>query len=138
VYQTLDPVFCAVPTQSFLARSKYDAAPGASGATTAAVVDAVAVVAAVDAVAAGAATARPPRTAVHAAKVMKRRPGAIAKPPSSRLRAEDTSADWQSGLGPEGSELAARALVELSPTQRARQVTIRKYWAWLHVVWSCM
>jgi hypothetical protein len=33
VYQTFDPGPAAVPTQSFLARSKYDGAPGAPGAT---------------------------------------------------------------------------------------------------------
>src|ERR1700746_4042131 len=32
VYQTLDPVFSAVPTQSVRARSKYDPAPGPPGA----------------------------------------------------------------------------------------------------------
>src|SRR5215469_1205597 len=35
VYQTLDPVPAAVPRQSFLARSKYDGAPGPPGATVA-------------------------------------------------------------------------------------------------------
>jgi hypothetical protein len=69
----LDPWAAAVPTQSFLARSKYDAAPGASGAT-------VAAVAGLAAVAAGAATARPATTAALAAKVKKRRPRTMARP----------------------------------------------------------
>jgi hypothetical protein len=75
----LDPVPAAVPTQSFLARSKYDAAPGPPGA----------IASARAAVAAGLATARPARRAAHPVKMMKRRPRAMAKPPSLRLRAEE-------------------------------------------------
>ena len=62
MYQTLEPVPAAVPTQSFLARSKYDAAPGASGAvvTVVTAVTAVTAVAERAAVAAGTATVRRP------------------------------------------------------------------------------
>src|SRR5271169_2616244 len=73
VYQTLDPWAAAVPTQSFLARSKYDGAPGAPGAVAAAP-------AVVAAVAAGTATARPAMMAALATNVVKRRPRTMAKP----------------------------------------------------------
>jgi hypothetical protein len=66
----------AVPTQSFLARSKYDGAPGAPGAAAAD----VAAEAELAAVAAGTATARPLATAALAAKVKIRRPRAMARP----------------------------------------------------------
>jgi hypothetical protein len=79
VYQTLEPVPAAVPTQSFLARSKYDGAPGAPGATAAALA-VVAAAAELAAVAAGTATAKPVRTAALAANVKVRRPRAMARP----------------------------------------------------------
>jgi len=69
----LDPWAAAVPTQSFLARSKYEGAPGAPGAVAAAP-------AVVAAVAAGTATAKPAMMAALAANVVKRRPRTMAKP----------------------------------------------------------
>src|SRR5208282_5884321 len=73
VYQTLDPWAAAVPTQSFLARSKYDGAPGAPGAV-------VAVPAVAAAVAAGVATASPAMRAALATNVVKRRTRTKARP----------------------------------------------------------
>src|SRR5215813_10102165 len=60
VYQTLDPVFSAVPRQSFLARSKYDSAPGPPGAVAPLALPGVAVLAA-------AGTANPAPAAIAAA-----------------------------------------------------------------------
>src|SRR5262249_21624053 len=131
VYQTLDPRPADVPTQSFLARSKYDGAPGAPGAASAAApVTAVpAAPEAAAAAAAGMARARPVMMAAPAINVVNPRPRTIAEPPSRQIPLPRDSADkardrngYPGGLPTNGQNRASRRRPRASRSNRGAAV----------------